>query len=122
MPPPEVPEKGGIGDAVIDPGAEPSFSRSGNGLANAEAESYDVAKLRHEMELAKHSGGYLGRLFGTGQSAATNIAGVVIVVCLIMVCMLALFGSGERAEDFTKVLIGVVLTALGYLFGASSRK
>lgn len=118
----EVQTEPEIGDAVIDPSSEPNVSRSGNGLATREERSYEIAKLRYDLEHAKHNGGFLGKLFGVGAAAATNIAGVVIVVCLVLIGGLFVFSTSADSTDYIKTLLSVLLTALGYLFGASSKK
>src|SRR4051812_49100992 len=71
----------------------------------------DLQQVRLSMAL-------LGRIFGAGSNAATNIAGFVVVV-FVVVSVVVLFVEAKVAPlEVLKALLPMVTLALGYLFGS----
>lgn len=113
-------------DFLIDPTAESSSQNAHNGLASSEAKFFHIAKLKYDLEHAKHTSGWLGSFFGTGPSAAQNIAGTIAITCLFAMIALALlekiFPETGSSDDYFKNLQSVLLASVGYLFGSYSKK
>lgn len=60
--------------------------------------------------------GALGRFFGTGAGAPTNIAGLTVVVMVIAGIALMFFDTKMPAQDYWKTAAPIITLALGYLF------
>jgi hypothetical protein len=87
-----------------------------------EQASYERAALEHRLRENGQNLGWLGKFFGSGPNAPTNIAGFVVVACLIGIFITAFKEQTLQIGELQKLLLGVLLTALGYLFGSNSKK
>lgn len=111
----------GVGTLVIDPAAEPGAASTSNYSAQREAEFYSDAGRQYQLLHNQQNLGYLGKLFGSNSSAPTNIAGFVIL-CSLVILLISLFvtGNAELVES-RKWLIGLITSALSFVFGAASK-
>ncbi len=78
-----------------------------------------------DTEAQKAEIGWMGKLFGSSKHAPTNIAGMVLLLCLIALVALgfvpAEYGAGSSVRaDLIKLFGGIALAALGYVFGSWS--
>jgi branched-subunit amino acid transport protein len=82
-------------------------------------------KTRLESKRMSLHSGLLGLVFGSKESAPTNIVGFAVVLCLVTIVALIfihLFGFNKNPKDFWKilsVLSPIVTVAMGYMFGKS---
>jgi hypothetical protein len=65
--------------------------------------------------------GVLGKFFGSNSSAPTNIAGLVVAASLILFAV-TLFVAIQDAAVVRTALLGLLSSALSFMFGASTRK
>ncbi len=78
---------------------------------------------QQRMDEKKLDAGQLGRLFGTGDSAPSNIAGLAVLGGLAiggLVSGVLLLKSNAGTSDVTEIwkyIAPIVTAALGYLFG-----
>lgn len=104
-----------IGLDAIGLGAEGEASRARNsesGLAAKERAFLDSG--RKEIELNQQNLGLIGRLFGSGGQAQTNIAAFTIFL-MVALMVVVLFLPNAKLEP--KDLLTIVSGALGYVFG-----
>src|SRR5438552_1834363 len=88
-----------------------------------------VAQLVIENEAKKHElsvkSGILGRIFGAGADAAIHIVGVI---ALVLVCSGVVYtfnptnATTFAIADFWKIIIPILTTLMGFLFGRSQGK
>ncbi|WP_062513925.1 hypothetical protein [Halobacillus sp. KGW1] len=73
----------------------------------------------HEIPLEhkKLEAGIFGKLFGTGNNAASNIAGLIVLGLLAIILWLIGFKTTEESEPILKTLTPILTLTLGYLFG-----
>lgn len=118
----QAPGNGGIGSLPIDPGAEPLQKVPAVVTGQEETEFYKQAGAQERLRHNEQNLGYLGKFFGSNSSAPTNIAGLV-VICSLIILVISLFftGNSEMAEA-RKWLIGLITSALSFIFGAASKK
>jgi hypothetical protein len=109
---------------IIVPTAEPTTASANNPLATGQQEqaSYEQAALEHRLLENGQNLGWLGKFFGSGPNAPTNIAGFVVVACFMGIVATFFKEPNLQTSDLQKLLFGVMLTALGYLFGSNSKK
>jgi hypothetical protein len=109
---------------IIVPTAEQTPAANQNPLVTGQQEqaSYEQAALEHRLRENGQNLGWLGKFFGSGPNAPTNIAGFVVVACLIGIFTTFLKDPSAQTGELQKLLLGVLLTALGYLFGSNSKK
>jgi len=78
------------------------------------------------MDLHKLQAGCLGKLFGVGDNAGTNVAGLAVILGLLLGTIVTIFmlytqiGQNTPSEspyEIWKYIAPVVTGALGYLFG-----
>jgi len=72
------------------------------------------------LDLERLTAGLLGKLFGVGSSAASNIAGLVALIALLggIVINLLLLNAGKEAPyEVWKYLAPIITGALGFIFG-----
>ena len=80
----------------------------------------DVSR-RYALEERRMSldAGWLGKIFGSAASAPTNIAGFVVCLLVVIICVVG-FLKMPTAE-FVERVIPIITLALGYLFGKNTR-
>jgi hypothetical protein len=61
--------------------------------------------------------GTLGRFFGIGSGAPTNIAGLTVLLLMVAGIGLMFFDTKMPAQEYWKVAAPIITLALGYLFG-----
>jgi hypothetical protein len=111
-----------IGTVAIDPTAE--HSQGGAAVVSGKQEEQFFKEGGEQFRLAHNQQnlGYLGQFFGANSSAPTNIAGFVIVLSLLFL-LLSLFSTGNaEVAEARKLAIGLISTALAFIFGAASKK
>lgn len=111
----------GIGNVIIDPASEEISSVPAAVSAQQEKKFYDRGQLEYDLEHHKQSLGTLGCYFGSGATATTNIAGVVVVASLLGLGVTFFYPVIDPAGART-LLIGLISSALGYLFGSASKQ
>jgi hypothetical protein len=80
--------------------------------------------LEHERKLREQ--GLLGRLFGTAQTSAHNVAGFTVLSLVIIGALYTFFvvmwygNEIEKIKDFWGVLMPIITLVMGYLFGKGS--
>ncbi len=85
--------------------------------------SQSTGNWQQRMDEKRLDAGQLGRLFGTGDSAPSNIAGLAVLGGLAIggsVSGVLLFKSSAGTGDVTEIwkyMAPIVTAALGYLFG-----
>lgn len=76
------------------------------------------ALQRKQMDL---DSGWLGKVFGSSNSAPSNIAGLSLVLMLAAGLLLLFWPStAMAASDYWKTIIPIVTLIFGYLFGKKS--
>jgi hypothetical protein len=117
----QAPSNGGIGSFPIDPSAEPQQNTPAVVTGQDETEFYRRTGAQERLRHNEQNLGYLGKFFGANSSAPTNIAGLV-VICSLIILVISLFftGNSEMAEA-RKWLIGLITSALSFIFGAASK-
>jgi len=110
-----------IGDAVIDPSAEAAGTAS-QVSATQEQKFFTDAGRQYALAHNGQNLGLLGKFFGANSTAPTNIAGFVVVTCLLFLGITLFMGSTPDISDVRKLLIGVLSSALAFIFRASSKK
>lgn len=71
-----------------------------------------------ELRLNQQNLGRLGSIFGSQQNAPTNIAALVALISMLILIFMA-FSSGSQLKSTE--IISVLSSALGFLFGRSSK-
>ena len=79
----------------------------------------DDAGMALHMEWKKEAlnAGLLGKLFGAGDKAPTNIAGLTIALIFVFVFTSCFFDIKPGAVSVLEKVVPVVTLVLGYLFG-----
>lgn len=112
----------GIAALVIDPGAEPGSAGPANISAQQESDFYTRSGAQFHLLHNQQNLGFLGKFFGANSSAPTNIAGFVII-CSFLILVASLFTPGNlELIEARKWLIGLITSALSFIFGAASKK
>lgn len=109
-----------VGSFVIDPDAERGTGSS-SVTAQQEAEFYHDGGRQYKLLHNQQNLGYLGKLFGSNSSAPTNIAGFVIVFCLIILVVSFFFPANPELVEPRKWIVGLITSALSFIFGAASK-
>ena len=113
---------GSIGMLPIDPNAEPIQTVPSTISAQQEAEFYKQTGAQFRLEHNKQNLGHLGKLFGSNSSAPTNIAGFVIICSFLIIVGSLFFPSNTDLVESRKWLIGLITSAMSFIFGAASKK
>jgi hypothetical protein len=66
--------------------------------------------------------GLLGKFFGNGATAPTNIAGFLVIGSFVMLAVSMFMTSTPDLIDSRKALGGLISAGLGFIFGAASKK
>lgn len=94
------------------------MSASSSSLSEQEALMYQQQNVFALQENSQNLG-WLGKAFGSAQHAPTNIAGLTVMfgfagLLLIVICPI----DKAIAQSLRELFGGLMLAALGYLFGA----
>jgi hypothetical protein len=107
---------------VIDPAAEPGSANPSNVSAQQEIEFFSSAGLQYQLLHNQQNLGFLGKFFGANSSAPTNIAGFIII-CSLFILFISLFApANAELVESRKWMIGLITSALSFVFGAASKK
>lgn len=112
--PPHLP----IDEVVIDPKAEIKSTQPGKASAQDETRFFTEDAARYKLLADQQSLGHLGKLWGSSSSAPTNIAGMLLLLCFITVCLSFALTQTPDLIDARKWLYGLTTTVLGFLFGS----
>lgn len=111
-----------IGTFPIDPGTESIQPPSSTTLAQQESDFYKQTAAQFHLAFNQQNLGLLGKLFGSNSFAPTNIAGFVII-CSFLALVGSLFAPGNtELVESRKWLIGLITSAMSFIFGAASKK
>ena len=79
----------------------------------------DVSR-RYALEERRMSldAGWLGTIFGSSTYAPTNIAGFVVCILVVIVCIVGFLKM--PTTEFVERVIPIITLGLGYLFGKKS--
>ncbi|MFZ6731975.1 hypothetical protein ACO0LG_08660 [Undibacterium sp. Ji42W] len=131
--PPKALNNGEQTAIVIDPSAENSKQPVKSTKAKSttatsptgkdEEDFYRQAGEAYRLQHRSQDLGWLGRFFGSGTSAATNIAGLVAVIGLVcLVISFCITAEAQKLADAQKLIVGIISSALSFIFGAASKK
>lgn len=77
----------------------------------------------HEIEKINRENGLLGKIFGSSPNVPTYIVGAVSTVLVLTLCIYTFFPKeGTSPTELWNIIIPVLTTILGYIFGSSSNK
>lgn len=113
-------ESSNIGVATISPGAEPRTDARATVSGQQEGQFFSKGRQEYLLEQNKLNMGWLGKFFGCGPSAASNIAGLIAILSLLAFVGTLLMPA-PPPEGVRTLLMGLATTSLGYLFGASTK-
>lgn len=116
---------GGLGSLPIDPGAESSAQLPATITGQQESDFYKQGGLEYQLKHHQQHLGYLGKFFGsngTNAPASTNIAGLVVCAAFVFFGISWLVPSTPELVEVRKLLVGLISTALAFIFGAASKK
>lgn len=111
-----------IGTVPIVPGAEPNTPAAGGVTPQQEADFFKRAGTEYNLEHNKQNLGLLGKVFGSNSSAPTNIAGITVLLSFALYAVSYFLTSTPELANARTGLLGLIGTALGYIFGAASKK
>lgn len=66
--------------------------------------------------------GVLGKFFGSGVTAPTNIAGFLVIGSFLMLAASMFMSTTPDLIECRKVLGGLIGSGLGFIFGAASKR
>ena len=111
-----------IGALRIDPAAEPIESTGSLISGQQELDFFKKTGAHFQLAHNQQNWGVLGKLFGSNSSAPTNIAGFVIICSFIVIVVSLFFPGNSDLLEARKWLIGLITSAMSFLFGAASKK
>lgn len=114
-------DNGGIGSLPIDPGVELIQTEAASISGKQEIEFFRQAGTQFHLSYNQQNLGWLGKFFGANSSASTNIAGVVII-CSFLVIVFFAWENIVLQTKLADLFIGLIASALGFIFGAASKK
>ncbi|HLA33030.1 MAG TPA: hypothetical protein VJ047_18570 [Pseudomonas sp.] len=113
---------GGIGSLTIDPKAETASTPSANATGRQEIEFYDQSGKQYNLLHNQQNLGWLGKFWGASSSAPTNIAGFVIAISVVMIAASYLIPEVPDLAEGRKLFTALATSALGFVFGAATKK
>lgn len=117
-----APTNGGIGSVRIDPAAEEISRQPAAVSAQQEVDYFEQGRARFLLEQNQQNLGVLGKFFGASSAAPTNIAGLVAVCSILLIVISFLMPSTPELVDARKWFFALITSALGFIFGAASKK
>ncbi|WP_455154805.1 hypothetical protein [Cupriavidus campinensis] len=115
------PQDNQLGTAPIDPGAEANRPAPPGVTPEQEEQFYESAGVQYRLMHNQQNLGLLGKLFGNGSAAQTNIAGMVILLCFLFLVGSYFLPAGADAGNIRTVLVGLIGSALGFIFGSRQK-
>lgn len=107
----------GIEQLKISPEAEEAGRSPANISAQREAAYFADGAEEYRLRHNQQNLGWLGKWFGAGSAAPTNIAGLILVLSFLLLGTTLCF---ENSEDFREKIYTIITLTLGYLFGATT--
>ncbi|MES2041448.1 MAG: hypothetical protein V4495_26830 [Pseudomonadota bacterium] len=111
-----------IGLLPIDPNAEPVPSQPSAVSGQQETDFFKKAGTEFQLLHNQQNLGMLGKFFSANSSASTNIAGFVIICSFLILAASFLCSSNADLVESRKWLIGLITSAMSFIFGAASKK
>lgn len=77
------------------------------------------------LEIKRLDAGWLGKIFGTGDTSSNNIAGICIIICLLFGGIMCIYYANSNSIDPYEIwtyLTPIITGSLGYIFGRQSIK
>lgn len=110
-----------LGSLIIDPSVEDDQNSPSapNISPKQEQKFYDQGRTEFLLRSNRQNLGHLGAFFGAN-AAPNNIAGLLVVFCVLFYGI-SFFSSSPEMPEARKVMIGLMTTCLGFLFGAASK-
>ncbi len=112
----------GIGGASVDPSAEKVNRQPATVSAQQEKEFYQNSATEFSLQQGQQDLGWLGKFFGSSHHAPTNIAGFVAIASLLILVLSVFTTANAELAEARKWLIGLITSALSFIFGAASKK
>lgn len=106
----------------IDPEAESRSSVVSPVSAKQENAFFERGAAEYQLAQNRLNLGWLGKFFGANSEAPTNIAGFVAVIALAVLVGSMFCQPSDEISDLRKALLGLISTALAFIFGAASKK
>ena len=107
---------------IVDSTVEDGDSSSATVSAQQEDQFFARGGAQFHLLQNQQNLGYLGKFFGANSVAPTNIAGFIII-CSIVILAISLFvPSNTDLVEARKWLIGLITSAMSFVFGAASKK
>lgn len=116
------PPKDDLGSAVIVPAAESNRQPPEGVTPEQEKQFYTAAGQQFHLAHNQQNLGFLGKLFGNGSAASTNIAGMVIILSFIFLAGSYFLASSPEVNNLRAILAGLISSALSFIFGAATKK
>ncbi len=76
--------------------------------------------LIFNLEQQKMRLGLLGKLFGSKETASTNIAGTVLLILVLTIPVLCFFPAKVAPLDYINIIVPIIGPIIGYFFGKDS--
>lgn len=111
-----------IGDLLIDPGAEPAQGHPPKVTGRQENDFYTRAGREYGLQENAQNLGTLGRLFGAPAFAPTNIAGIIALAMGVFFILSFFAPQNPDIVEGRKLALGMLSSALAFIFGAASKK
>ena len=118
----QIPDPPQIGSLPITPSAEPNVGSLGAVTSKDENDFYKKGGQEYDLRHNQQNLGWLGKFFGASLSAPTNIAGFVIICAFAFLVGSFWFPFSQDIIDLRKTLLGLISSALSFIFGAASKK
>lgn len=110
-----------IDQLIIDPKAEGGAGQLRTGSGKDEVQFYVEAGEQYKLLHNQQSLGLLGKLWGSSNSAPTNIAGLLLLLCFVFGGMSFVITESAELTEARKWLLGFTTTVVGFLFGTGTR-
>jgi prophage regulatory protein len=111
-----------IARRIGDPANETFGKQRAAGSAQHETDFSAERRARFSPGQVRQNLGFLGKLFGSGSSAPTNIAGLVALGSLALIAASFVVAPTPEIVDARKWLSALITSALGFIFGSASKK
>lgn len=115
---PRIPK---IDELIIDPKAEGVADQPRTGSGKEEVKFFTEAGEQYKLLHNQQSLGFLGKLWGSSNSAPTNIAGLLLLLCFIFGGLSFVVAQSPELAEARKWLLGFTTTVVGFLFGTGTK-
>lgn len=107
---------------VVDSDAESVAQAPSRVSSSQEQDFYELGGMQERLRHNQQNLGWFGKFFGNNSTAPTNLAGIVVVVCTLALVGTIFAEHVESRSEAQKILVGLLSSALAFIFGASGRK